>query len=244
MAEKKAQTNAADELRMLAEEIAGIEDFPDTGTPEALSAEETRRLLHELRVHQIELTMQNKELRRAQVDLETSRAHYFDLHDLAPVGYCTLSEKGLILEANLTTAALLGVGRGTLINKPFSQFILKEDKDSYYLHHKRLSGAVAPHDVYETRMLREVALIEIGGYLEGNECFYFVKDNGAGFDMPYYDKLFGVFQRLHSDNDYEGTGIGLALIKRIINRHSGRIWAEGEVDRCATVLFHASSLMN
>ena len=109
-------------------------------TPEdlaVLSSGETQRTLHELRVHQIELEIQNEELREAQAELEASRECYFDLYDLAPVGYCTLSEKGLILEANLTAATLLGVARGTLVKQPITRFILKEDQDVYYLHRKQ-----------------------------------------------------------------------------------------------------------
>ncbi|MCW3110476.1 MAG: hypothetical protein JWQ09_4982, partial [Segetibacter sp.] len=80
---------------------------------------------------------------------------------------------------------------------------------------------------------KEVAVIEIGSYLENNTRTYYVKDNGAGFDMRYYDKLFGVFQRLHSSNEFDGTGVGLAIIQKIITKHQGKAWAEGKVDEGA-----------
>ena len=88
-----------------------------------VAPEDAKRLHHELEVHQIELEMQNEELRRAQAELEASQQRYFDLYDLAPVGYFTISEQGLILEANLMSATLLGVDRSSLLKQPLSRYM-------------------------------------------------------------------------------------------------------------------------
>ena len=113
------------------------------GSP-ALSTAEVAVVTQELHIHQIELEMQNEELRRAQAALEASQARYIDLYDLAPVGYVTLNEKGLILEANLTAATLLGVARTQLVNRLLSDFILPEDQDSYYRYRHQLLETGAP----------------------------------------------------------------------------------------------------
>ena len=84
---------------------------------------------------------------------------------------------------------------------------------------------------------RQAAMIEVGSYEEEHEYVYFVKDNGCGFDMQHSGKLFQLFQRLHSEADYEGTGAGLSIVKRIVERHGGRIWADSKVNEGATFYF-------
>jgi two-component system, cell cycle sensor histidine kinase and response regulator CckA len=112
-------------------------------TPEKLptqSSEINPETLDDIKVHQIELEMQNEELRRTQYELDAERAKYFDFYDLAPVGYISLSERGVILDANLTSASLLGMSRGALVGQkpPITQFILTDDQDIYYRCRKQL----------------------------------------------------------------------------------------------------------
>jgi PAS domain S-box-containing protein len=140
-------------LRRQAEEIAREKAVQQPENLANLPPEEIRKMLHELRVHQIELEMQNDELIRAQSELDAARTRYFDLYDLAPVGYCTISEKGLILESNLTAAKLLGITRDALTKQPISRFVHKEDQDIYYFQHKQLVETGVPQEC-DLRMVK------------------------------------------------------------------------------------------
>jgi len=140
-------------LRQRAEDIVSRIEGGSPRDVAVMSLQETKEKLHELLVHQIELEMQNDELRRTRTELEDARARYQDLYDLAPVGYCTLSEAGLIRETNLTAARLLGVNRSALIGRPFSRLIVKENQDVHYLHRRRLIETGQPQ-AYVLQMMK------------------------------------------------------------------------------------------
>ena len=141
--EKEKNIIDGEKLRRFAEEA--LEEAPDDhGDLSGISPEEMTGLIHELRVHQIELKMQNEELRRIQGELEKARDRYSHLYDFAPVGYFTVSENGIVMEANLTAATLLGVERSALVGSPFSRFVLREDQDILYFHRKRLFETKEP----------------------------------------------------------------------------------------------------
>jgi len=130
MKPKKPEQKKPTELRKRAEANLKSQVTP----PKTMSDKETQQLIHELQVHQIELEMQNEELRKSQAEVEASRARYSDLYDFAPVGYLTFDRNGLILEANLTAANELGRERSLLINKPFRTHIIAEDRNIFDQH--------------------------------------------------------------------------------------------------------------
>lgn len=149
----ESRAHEGDQLRPLAEEAVNAKEDALVGAIDAQTAEDSCVMSSELSVQQIELAMQNEELRRMQKELACERARYFDLYDLAPVGYCTLSANGLILEANLTAATLLGVARGTMINQPFARYIDGNYQDFFYL--QMLHQNIGAPQVCELQMAKQ-----------------------------------------------------------------------------------------
>lgn len=420
MKKNRGKSASLPELRSRAEErVKKLKAEP--GSP--LTKAEISKLFHELKVHQIELEMQNEELRAAKKEIEAGFERYVDLYDFAPVGYFTFNGVGMIREVNLTGARMLGMERSRLLNKRFESFITEEDrhvfssflknifdgkgkescevtlKNQAFLIHmeataspggqecraglvdiserakaereiKRLNEALeqkvlelsevnreleafissVSHDLrsplrhislfaktvvenysdrldeqgkdylarvhrgaakmnqlvedllnlsnisrrlidrtkvdmskialdiiselrvaeparrfevgikegltaYGDKGLIEIVLrnlignawkftsktenasIELGVFEQGGRTVYYVKDNGVGFNSEYMEKMFLPFQRLHVDSEFEGTGIGLTIVERIIRRHGGRIWAEGDTGKGATIFF-------
>ncbi len=152
MTDDKAETFDLSELRRRAEEALHVH----REHIQALSPEATHRLIHELQVYQTELEMQNEELRQAQEKLEAARDRYSDLYDFAPVGYFTMGENGLILQANLRGAALLGMEKRALIDRPFSRFVAEKDQNIYYLHRRHIFSG-------QERQICEITLVKTAG---------------------------------------------------------------------------------
>ena len=119
-----------------------------------MTAQDAEKLIHELQVHQIELEIQNKDLRSTQLALEEAREKYFDLYNLAPVGYISLNEDEVITDANPTAADLFGIERNILNNKPLTRLILREDQDIYYVNSKKLID-IGEKQQFDIRMKRK-----------------------------------------------------------------------------------------
>ena len=155
MAEKNKSADKAEQANRSGEQLRrSAEKKLQAESERLLTDDETRRMLYELQVHQIELEMQNDELRRAEAVLDASQSRYFDLYEMAPVAYCTLNKEGLIRQANLTASTLLGINRSALLNQPISRFVLKEDEDIYYCFRKKFLASAEQHSC-ELRMIRQ-----------------------------------------------------------------------------------------
>lgn len=143
-----------EQLRIKAEAALLKNGGPSTPeVPATLTPHEMQAALHDLQVHQVELKMQNDELFQAQLKLDELRAHYFDLYDMAPVGYCTVSANGYVAQANLTLANLLGLIRGQLVSTHFSRFVADSDRNAWHVQ-SRAQLASGESGTCELRMLR------------------------------------------------------------------------------------------
>ncbi len=150
---------------------------------------------------------------------------------------------------NQTVMRMLTIDMEALVRSVFDELTTPETRARIDLQVGSLPPAVGDptlmHQVWLNLLSNAVkfsskceqAVIEVSGRQSGGESIYSVRDNGAGFDMQYADKLFGVFQRLHSEREFEGTGVGLAIVQRVIHRHGGRVWAESEVGKGAAFFF-------
>ncbi|HEY3275057.1 MAG TPA: PAS domain S-box protein [Syntrophorhabdaceae bacterium] len=152
MPESKSGSRDNTTLREKAEKLLSLR--PAKGLPP-----DPTTLTHELEVYRIELEMQNEELRRSHLEVEKSREKYFELYDLAPVGYLTLNEKGMITEINLTAAGLLGIERRSLINKPFSRFIQPEFHDVFYMYQRQALESTGRHTCELALKTRDASLL-------------------------------------------------------------------------------------
>jgi diguanylate cyclase (GGDEF)-like protein/PAS domain S-box-containing protein len=141
-------------IRNIAEEKLALQNIKQSENPENFSLYETKKIIHELEVHQIELKMQNEELLLIQNELEESKKRYFNLYNMAPVGYCSLDKDGFIKEANLAISKLLGKEQHKLIKQSLTKFIFPQDQDIYYLYRKRIFTSQIKQDC-EIRMLNE-----------------------------------------------------------------------------------------
>ena len=145
--------NSSKLLRTHAEKIIRKKAEISAWDTDGMTLEQIEQTLYELRVHQVELELQNEELRRVQAELEASKAHYFDFYNLAPVGYCTISETGFLLEANLVIARWLGLTRSKLTRTTFDRYILRTDVDIFYSLQKRLFATNEPQEC-ELRLVK------------------------------------------------------------------------------------------
>jgi PAS domain S-box-containing protein len=150
------KNNPEKDLRTEAEKTYAQESHPELNKLKEMSYEELEKTFHELYVHKIELQMQNEELYKTHEELYAAKKRYFELYDMAPVGYCTLNSEDLIVEANLTAADMIGVVRTHLYKKAFSNFITKEDQDIYYLFRKKV-------DISHKRQSCELRMINSEG---------------------------------------------------------------------------------